>query len=280
MGTLFYSIQLYFDFSGYSDMAYGLALMFGIMLPINFFSPYKSPDIITFWRTWHMTLSRFLREYVYIPLGGNRLGPSHRYFNLMITMLLGGLWHGAGWNFIFWGFLHGIFLIINHSWRNFAKQWREESWQPKLWYSVISIMCTYILVNFAWVFFRSENLDYALMMAKVMCGLDGIIVHPIIIDLFPFLDGIFKVPSNEQWFGGLNPRIVVPEFLLIMILMFTLPNTYQYMGIKVPVVGQNFHFFLPINFCQNRKHAFLLALITIWAFSYINSQSEFLYYQF
>jgi D-alanyl-lipoteichoic acid acyltransferase DltB (MBOAT superfamily) len=118
-GALSYTFQLYFDFSGYSDMAVGLAYLFGIRLPLNFYSPYKATSIIEFWKLWHITLSRFLRDYLYIPLGGNRKGPSRRMTNLLITMLLGGLWHGAGWTFVIWGALHGLYLILNHLWRAF-----------------------------------------------------------------------------------------------------------------------------------------------------------------
>ena len=115
-GVLAYTFQLYFDFSGYSDMAIGLSRMFGVQLPLNFNSPYKAHNISEFWRRWHMTLSRFLRDYLYVPLGGNRKGPARRYVNLFTTMLLGGLWHGAGWTFVVWGALHGFYLIINHAW--------------------------------------------------------------------------------------------------------------------------------------------------------------------
>ncbi len=114
IGALAYTFQLYFDFSGYSDMAIGMSLMFGIFLPLNFNSPYKATSIIDFWRRWHMTLSQFLRDYLYIPLGGNRHGPALRYLNLMITMLLGGLWHGAAWTFVAWGALHGGSASITH----------------------------------------------------------------------------------------------------------------------------------------------------------------------
>jgi len=116
LGSLAYTFQIYFDFSGYCDMALGLALMFGIRLPINFNSPYRSLSIVEFWRRWHITLSRFLRDYLYIPLGGNKSGFLGTRGNLAITMLLGGLWHGAGWNFIIWGGLHGGYLMINHIW--------------------------------------------------------------------------------------------------------------------------------------------------------------------
>src|ERR1700744_2641303 len=117
LAKLAYTMQIYFDFSGYSDMAVGLALLFGIRLPVNFRSPYKAASIIEFWRRWHVTLSRFLRDYLYIPLGGNRHGEGRRYLNLFLTMLLGGLWHGAGWNFLVWGGLHGIYLCVNHLWQ-------------------------------------------------------------------------------------------------------------------------------------------------------------------
>ena len=112
-----YTFQLYFDFSGYSDMAVGLSLLFGVRIPVNFLSPYKATSIIEFWRCWHISLSTFLRDYLYIPLGGNRKGPVRRYLNLFLTMLLGGLWHGANWNFLIWGGLHGVYLLINHAWR-------------------------------------------------------------------------------------------------------------------------------------------------------------------
>ncbi|WP_082408538.1 MBOAT family O-acyltransferase [Verrucomicrobium spinosum] len=114
--ALAYTFQLYFDFSGYSDMAIGLGWMFGLRIPFNFNSPYKATSIVEFWRRWHMTLSQLLRDYVYIPLGGNRLGPTRRYTNLMLTMLIGGFWHGAGWSFIVWGGLHGCALVVAHLW--------------------------------------------------------------------------------------------------------------------------------------------------------------------
>jgi alginate O-acetyltransferase complex protein AlgI len=122
-GAVAYAFQIYFDFSGYSDMALGLARLFGVKLPINFFSPYKALDIAEFWRRWHMTLSRFLREYVYFPLGGNRRGLIRREFNLLTVMLVGGLWHGANWTFVLWGGLHGLFLVANRLWRNYAGPW-------------------------------------------------------------------------------------------------------------------------------------------------------------
>jgi alginate O-acetyltransferase complex protein AlgI len=126
-GVLAYTLQIYFDFSGYSDMAVGLSLCLGVQLPLNFRSPYKSTNIIEFWRRWHISLSNFLRDYLYVPLGGNRKGPARRYLNLFLTMLLGGLWHGAAWTFVIWGALHGLFLMVNHLWNAKVRRGKTSS---------------------------------------------------------------------------------------------------------------------------------------------------------
>lgn len=155
-----YSIQLYFDFSGYSDMAIGLGLLFNITFPINFNSPYKAVSIQDFWRRWHMTLSRFLRDYIYVPLGGNRGGDWRTSRNLMITFVIGGIWHGAGWTFIVWGFLHGAALVVH---RQFAKL---NLWIPN-W---VSIVFTFLFVNLTWVFFKSPTWADAINMLTAMVG--------------------------------------------------------------------------------------------------------------
>jgi alginate O-acetyltransferase complex protein AlgI len=162
IGALAYTFQLYFDFSGYSDMAIGISLMFGIFLPLNFNSPYKATSIIDFWRRWHMTLSQFLRDYLYIPLGGNRRGPVMRYVNLMITMLLGGLWHGAAWTFVVWGALHGAYLCINHAWIRFGPRLVSPA------ASVAGLVLTFLCVVVAWVFFRADSLSSALYVLSRM----------------------------------------------------------------------------------------------------------------
>ncbi|MBR7748472.1 MBOAT family O-acyltransferase [Undibacterium baiyunense] len=154
-GMFAYSLQLYFDFSGYSDMAIGLALLFGFKLPINFLSPYKADSIIEFWRRWHMTLSNFLRDYLYIPLGGNRNGNFAKYRNLFLTMLLAGLWHGAAWTFVLWGMLHGLLLLANHAWRKLLPN-------PSPLLKPFFICCTFIFVCLAWVLFRATDLTSAL----------------------------------------------------------------------------------------------------------------------
>src|SRR5262249_43914080 len=141
LGALAYTLQIYFDFSGYTDMAIGILYLFGIRLPLNFNSPYKAISIIDFWRRWHMTLSRFLRNYLYIPLGGNRRGKPRRYFNLLATMALGGLWHGANWTFVIWGVMHGLYLVINHA---FSATTERFGWRPnRLWSRVLGQIITF-----------------------------------------------------------------------------------------------------------------------------------------
>lgn len=160
--SLSYTFQLYFDFSAYTDMAIGIALLFNIKLPINFNSPYKALSIQDFWRRWHITLSRFLRDYVYIPLGGNRKGSIKTYMNLMATFILAGLWHGAGWTFLFWGFLHGSALIVHKVWQSFGfKMWSWLAW-----------FITFNFINVTWVFFRAENMEDALRILSSMFSLN------------------------------------------------------------------------------------------------------------
>lgn len=170
-GALAYSLQIYFDFSGYSDMAVGLSLLFGIVLPFNFDSPYKARSIAEFWRRWHITLSRFLRDYVYIPLGGNRRGESRRYLNVLATMILGGLWHGAGWTFLAWGTLHGLFLVVNHAWLAVKSRWPKLTrWADTGAFSLVSLLITQIAVVVAWVYFRADGIHAAHRMLKAMAG--------------------------------------------------------------------------------------------------------------
>ena len=167
--TLAFGLGLYFDFSGYSDMAVGLARMIGIRLPLNFASPYKAKSIIEFWRNWHMTLSRWLRDYVYIPLGGNRHGGGRRFTNLFITMLIGGLWHGAAFTFVIWGALHGIYLMINHGWIRLKSHFDRRGIRIFL-PTLAGQGLTLFSVMMAWVFFASPSLNIA---AGVFSGLVG-----------------------------------------------------------------------------------------------------------
>jgi alginate O-acetyltransferase complex protein AlgI len=159
--TLAYTLQLYFDFSGYSDMAIGLALLFGFRLPINFSSPYQASSLIDFWRYWHMTLSAFLRAYLYIPLGGNRVGSLRRYCNLLITMFLAGLWHGAGWTFVVWGTIHGVLLVVNHAWRDLLDRTPRLSAVWRATPRFLHVGVTFGCVALGWVMFRAHDLASA-----------------------------------------------------------------------------------------------------------------------
>jgi alginate O-acetyltransferase complex protein AlgI len=163
VATVAYTLQIYFDFSGYSDMAIGLALMFGLSLPLNFNAPYRAISIRDFWRRWHMTLSRFLRDYLYIPLGGNRCGPLHQATNVIATMLLGGLWHGANWTFVAWGGLHGVALAVNHVWEARGLRLpRTMAWA-----------LTLLFVMACWVLFRAADFGTAGSVLSSMAGLHG-----------------------------------------------------------------------------------------------------------
>ncbi len=228
IGALAYTLQLYFDFSAYSDMAIGLSLMFNVRLPMNFNSPYKATSIIEFWRCWHMTLSRFLRDYLYIPLGGSRNGKVQRYLNLMITMLLGGLWHGAGWTFVIWGGLHGFYLIVNHAWRGFKKKmiWSDGGKLAKLGAGLL----TFLAVVVGWVFFRADNFSSAMTMLHGMVGMNGVSL-PISL---AGKSGHYFGPHDWLLFTGIHPlvpglsNIDIALFLSLGCLIVWLPpNVWQ-----------------------------------------------------
>ena len=171
LAALGYTLQIYFDFSGYSDMAIGLALMFGLRLPVNFDAPYRAVSVRDFWRRWHMTLSRFLRDYLYIPLGGNRGGAARQALNVVLTMLLGGLWHGASWTFVVWGGLHGVALAVNHLW----SQTGFRLPRPLAW------ALTMLFVMTAWVLFRAPGFSAAATMLASMAGAHGMAFSPAVL---------------------------------------------------------------------------------------------------
>jgi D-alanyl-lipoteichoic acid acyltransferase DltB (MBOAT superfamily) len=183
-----YALQIYCDFSGYTDIAIGLALLMGFRIPINFNSPYKAYNLDDFWRRWHISLSSWLRDYLYIPLGGNRKGRVRTYFNLAITMLLGGLWHGANIKFIIWGGLHGIGLVIN---KVILKLRPKHAIIPK-WQKITSWIITFHFVCFAWIFFRAESMNTAILMIKnIVSGFDLALAFEIIYQYFSIFSLIF-----------------------------------------------------------------------------------------
>jgi len=269
-GTLSYTLQIYFDFSGYSDMAVGLARLFGVRLPVNFFSPYRSVSIIDFWRRWHMTLSRFLRDYLYVPLGGSRKGPPRRYMNLMITMLLGGLWHGAGWTFVVWGGLHGVFLIINHGWRRLCTGF---GWQGSgAAYRIAGWALTFAAVTLAWVFFRADTFPGALAMLRGMAGLN---------DVLPSLGWTDGAVIADQEVGRRTWRWIGAALVIAL----AMPNVYQLMRRYHPALGvPGKRYTLPGGmrpaWRMTAPWAIGSAMLALAAFLMLTQVSEFLYFRF
>jgi D-alanyl-lipoteichoic acid acyltransferase DltB (MBOAT superfamily) len=269
LGALAYTLQIYFDFSAYSDMAIGIARLFGIWLPLNFDSPYKSLNIIEFWRRWHITLSRFLRDYLYIPLGGNRKGKLRRYVNLMVTMLLGGLWHGAAWTFMVWGALHGLYLIVNHAWRHLRGAGSDRSIGAATGFSparLASGALTFVAVVVAWVFFRADTFHAAKVLLLGMVDLTSL-AGPM----------VFEDDNRLLWVGGLLAGV------------FLLPNTQELMSRYKPALEYLRRFKSP--FAQVRRHAALvwrptpiwaavIAAMSLAAFTQLSRVSEFIYYRF
>ena len=228
--ALAYTLQIYFDFSGYCDMAIGLALMVGIVLPMNFNAPYKARNIAEFWRRWHMTLSRFLRDYLYIPLGGNRNGLARQQVNLMLTMLLGGLWHGAGWTFVVWGGLHGLYLTIFHAWHRGVERMGAAALPLAGLFAPLAWFATFIAVVIAWVFFRSVDLPAAVSMLRGMAGQNGALLPQQIIDIAPSLNhvaaGVGKVPylADGTVMGCVELVVMLGVGLTIALTAPTLPE--------------------------------------------------------
>jgi alginate O-acetyltransferase complex protein AlgI len=281
-GVLAYTFQLYFDFSGYSDMAVGLSLMLGIKLPINFYSPYKAANISEFWRRWHMTLSRFLRDYLYIRMGGNRHGKFRRYFNLLMTMFLGGLWHGAGWNFAIWGLMHGFYLCIHEAWRATIGKYFKNSKS----YKVAAVCVTFLAATIAWVPFRATDLTATVSIWSAMSGFNGVSLPEVFFSKLGFLSSVFANLGVTQEVGGGSKFVFGYLWILIAaFLAFFTPNTYQiYRRFKPAifdkeVVGQLLG---TQSFTArfNKRTTALLAFLFVASLLFLGRPSEFLYFQF
>ncbi len=282
-GALAYTFQLYFDFSGYSDMAIGLSRLFGVRLPLNFNSPYKSRNIAEFWRRWHMTLSRFLRDYIYIPLGGNRHGKYRRQFNLMTTMVLGGLWHGAGWNFAIWGALHGVFLVIHQLWKNLS---------PRLGFKVqarvgsaFGVALTFVCVVFAWAYFRAPDLATANRLIVGMLGGWGVALPEAIMSHLGPLKGLLEGVGVSSYLGG--GAVFVETWCwvaLAALIAFFSPNTQEIMGHFDPALPeegrQPFRVAPRLAWSPTRLHAVVLGLLLSLGVLALSRPTEFLYFQF
>jgi alginate O-acetyltransferase complex protein AlgI len=249
--SLSYTFQLYFDFSGYTDMAIGAALLFNITLPVNFNSPYKALDIQDFWRRWHITLSRFLTQYLYIPLGGNRKGKIRTYMNIFIIFFVSGLWHGAGWTFIFWGVLHGVATIVNRFWKSLGFRMNK----------YIAWFVTFNFVNLAWIFFRATSWEDATKVLKGMAGLNGIAIPNFEKLLFLESYGV----TFASYFVDLGQLIIIiPSLILILIVVVFNKNSNK----------------LSQNFRPNILVSIFISVIFVYCISNFNKISEFLYFNF
>ncbi|MCT7525245.1 MBOAT family protein, partial [Aliarcobacter cryaerophilus] len=254
--SLSYTFQLYFDFSGYTDMAIGISLMFNIKLPINFNSPYKALSIQDFWRRWHMTLSRFLRDYLYIPLGGNRKGNIRTYVNLITTFLLGGLWHGAGWTFIIWGLLHGIALAIHRFWQSLGFRMNK----------ILAWFITFNFINITWIFFRAKDFESAMKVLGSMFSFDNVMLPNFLETKLQFLK------SFGITFGGFITNIggdyFTPLwFIFAFILVLAFKNSMEFNKYK-------------FTYLNSLYVAIIIFISMVIGFFGTNIKPEFLYFNF
>jgi alginate O-acetyltransferase complex protein AlgI len=276
IAAIAYSFQLYFDFSGYTDMAIGLARLFGIVLPINFYSPYKSVNIIDFWRRWHISLSRFLRDFIYIPLGGNRRGPARRYANLAIAMLLGGLWHGAAWTFVAWGGVHGAMLALNHVWHNLRRRAGLPPGNDPTAVRLLAGAVTFIAVTSAWVLFRASSLGSAGSMLAAMYGVGG---QDVLEPVGAYAWDQWRVFSEFQW-----DKSSAIWLLLVGSVAFMLPNTYQlFQDFRPALVERSFEESRTkprLRWKPDAIWAVCLSVMLLIGILRIRELSPFIYFQF
>lgn len=272
VGAIAYTLQIYFDFSAYSDMAIGVSRMLGIDLPINFNSPYKAVSIIEFWRRWHITLSRFLRDYVYIPLGGNRKGEARRFVNLFATMLIGGAWHGAGWTFILWGAMHGTAQTLAHGWRALGKTTKLPAIPPLLGWAL-----TMLFVVLAWIPFRAPNLNVTFDLWRGLAGLQGFLAPDI---------GLARRFAGAL--GGIAPVSFGSTDILLMgfasLIALLAPNSQQLLrdfNIGLDSPGYNAHGGpTRLRLAANGVSVVVIAVLLGLSLRKIGGYSEFIYFQF
>jgi D-alanyl-lipoteichoic acid acyltransferase DltB (MBOAT superfamily) len=283
-GALAYTFQIYFDFSAYSDMAIGLGLMFGLRLPLNFNSPYKAASLIDFWRRWHISLTRFLKDYLYIPLGGNRQGARRRYANVMAVMLLGGLWHGANWTFVVWGGLHGLGLVANHA---FRKLWggAASGTEP----GVISLwsgrILTFLFVVTTWVFFRADNFSSATNILNGMIGANGVVLPLTYLERLGSLGDILEQAGIRFEVGYLFLGVTETLWLLVLfVVVVALPNTTQWARYSLmPNEGtepRSAPWLAVLGWRPSLSWGVALSLIMMVSLIMMSDAGEFLYFQF
>ena len=253
MTSLSYTLQLYFDFSGYTDMALGASLLFNIKLPINFNSPYRSLTIQEFWRRWHVTLGRFIRDYIYIPLGGSRTSELRTILNILVTFFLVGLWHGAGWTFVLWGLLHGCGLVIFRLWQKGSFRLpRFASW-----------LITFNFINAAWVFFRAQTFSDAAKVLKGMAGLTGVILP----ERFAHLPSALKTYGIQ--FGNMLPTLQLKgKMFFYLVVFFLLAVLFKNSGEMTEKLKPSW------------RTVAVLSVILVYAVLNLNKTNEFIYFNF
>lgn len=262
---LFYALQLYFDFSGYCDMAVGLGRMLGIEIPVNFRSPYKATNIVDFWKRWHITLNRFLTKYVYIPLGGNRKGQGRMYLNLLLVFFISGLWHGAGFHFMVWGMLHGVLYVATRFWQGHAQKENDINVITGKIMTIMSQIATFLYASVAWVYFRADNIAQANALLRTACKGEA---KRISMDLAECLQ------PDEFWYvikvlhlDNLSFSRYIPMFLILAV------------GLYLSMAGQN---------AQERVarmkygpiSAMVLVVLAVWCILSFSGVSTFLYFNF
>jgi alginate O-acetyltransferase complex protein AlgI len=247
MVSMSYTLQLYFDFSGYTDMALGISAMFNIFLPQNFNSPYKAQNLQDFWRRWHITLSRFLKDYIYIPLGGNRIGEINTYRNLLLTFLIGGLWHGAAWTFIIWGAFHGIGLIIHRFWQKLNVN------MPR----VFAIILTFIFVNSTFAIFRATNITSATKVLKGCFDLSGFITPQVFHGVIRFKNTLSQIPWQDF-------NLSVFTLIAAIIIAFAFRNSFE----------------IARNLKPKAVYSIIIGFFVCWILLNMNRVNEFLYFNF
>jgi alginate O-acetyltransferase complex protein AlgI len=263
-GAISFSLQIYFDFSGYSDIAVGLGYLFGFRLPVNFNSPYKASSLISFWRSWNITLSQFVRDYIYIPIGGNRHGLLRRSSRIFIIMLISGVWHGSSATFILWGGAHGIFLAINHLWREFQKTLGHSLRNKNFFRTMVARLFTFLTVIFLWVIFRSDSLHSALSIIQSLLGLHS-------------------APDSE--FN--NIKINEDKLFFLLFITWFAPNTKEIMSRyfttntnsdelqQAPKLENYWYHWSP-----NQWWASLIVVLFIMSLLGLTQSNEFIYFQF
>lgn len=262
---LSYALQLYFDFSGYCDMAMGIAGMFGIDLPLNFNSPYKASNIMEFWQRWHITLTRFFTRYLYIPLGGNRKGRGRTYLNCLIIFLVSGIWHGAGWQFVIWGLLHGALYVATRAFKDFRADKGKAAHGKNRGFHAISVFLTFLYVNIAWIFFRAPSVSEALELIKTIFSfrfgrINWDLAGCFNLDEFWY---IIKVTGIDHWQYA-HYILMVVLLLIMLFLVFFCKNALEAAKKAKP----------------NAARTILIAILFVWSVLSLTGVSSFLYVNF